>query len=298
MRSFLVTWSVVVAVVFAPTPASAWGFSGHKLIMRRAIDLLPPELKPLFDHFREELVARSVDPDLWRQVGWDEENPNHFLDFGVEEYGAYPFTALPREYGAALEKFGSATLKRNGLVPWREAEEFGNLRRAFEGFKRRAPYAPMDVMLFSAVAAHYIQDSHQPFHATDNHDGQLTGNRGIHLRFERDLIEKYQSRLRLSPAAPNPVANARDATFEALLSGYRLVPAILQADKEAVAGKDAYDDDYFERFFAKVQPILEQRLSESITATAGMIMGAWAQAGRPAVSTEEPRPVQRTRPPR
>ena len=52
----------------------------------------------------------------------------------MPELGPYPFTALPREYGAALEKFGMATLKTIGMLPWREAEEFGNLRRAFEGF--------------------------------------------------------------------------------------------------------------------------------------------------------------------
>ena len=73
--------------------------------MRQAIELLPPELKPFFDQFKDEVVLRVTDPDLWRNVGW-EDDPNHFLDFGVTEYGAYPFEALPREYGAALEKFG------------------------------------------------------------------------------------------------------------------------------------------------------------------------------------------------
>ncbi len=135
----------------------------------------------------------------------------------MREYGAYPFQALPREYGAALEKFGESTLKRNGLLPWREAEEFGNLRRAFEEFKREAPYTISNVVLFSAVASHYIQDAHQPFHATDNYDGQQTGNNGIHARFERDLIERFESRLTLTPAPVKPIGNARDAAFEALL---------------------------------------------------------------------------------
>src|SRR5262245_42476696 len=171
MRRVLYILALVAAVAGVPEPALAWGFAAHRLIMRGAIDLLPPELKPLFDRSRDEVVMRSVDPDLWRQVGW-EDDPNHFLDFGVEQYGSYPFAALPREHGAALERFGAAMLKRNGLLPWREEEEFGNLRRAFEGFTHRAPYAPTDVILFSAVAAHYIQDAHQPFHATANHDGQ------------------------------------------------------------------------------------------------------------------------------
>src|SRR4051812_5559573 len=105
-------------VALAPASAHAWGFAAHRLIMAHAIDLLPPELKPLFEQFRQELVVRVVDPDTWRYLGWDED-PNHFMDFGVAEYGPYPFQALPREYGAAIEKFGMERLKRNGLLPWR-----------------------------------------------------------------------------------------------------------------------------------------------------------------------------------
>ena len=89
-----------------PQSAAAWGFTAHRYIMRRAIDLLPSELKPFYTAHRDEIVMRVVDPDLWRAVGWD-ENPNHFLDFGVKEYGPYPFRALPRAYEEALDKFGA-----------------------------------------------------------------------------------------------------------------------------------------------------------------------------------------------
>jgi hypothetical protein len=128
-------------------PALAWGTAAHRFIMARAIDILPPELKPFFEHYRAELVVRVVDPDVWRSAGWEEDH-NHFVDFGMPELGPYPFTALPREYGAALEKFGMAMLKKIGMLPWREAEEFGNLRRAFEGFARNSAYAPTDTVLF------------------------------------------------------------------------------------------------------------------------------------------------------
>jgi hypothetical protein len=295
-NSRLATCAFVIAAL-APQSAFAWGAVAHQLITRRAIELLPPELKPFFEKFKEEIVLRVNDPDLWRNVGW-EDDPNHFVDFGVPEYGPYPFLALPREHGAALEKFGETTLRRNGLLPWREAEEFGNLRRAFEDFKRDSPYTISDVTLFSAVAAHYLQDAYQPFHASDNYDGQQTGNYGIHARFERDLIERFESRLRLSPAVPKPMANPRDASFDALLSSYLLVDQILRADMEAIAGKDSYDDDYFETFFVKVKAMLEQRLSEAVTATASMIVGAWDQAGRPTVRLNDARPVQKVRPPR
>jgi hypothetical protein len=266
--------------LLSASPASAWGFAGHRLIMSRAIDLLPAELKPFFTRHRDEIVARSIDPDLWRTAGW-EDDPHHFMNFGARELGDYPFNDLPREYGAAIEKFGMATLRRNGMLPWRVAEEFGNLRRAFEGFKRNARYGPSDVVLFAPAVGHYTQDAHQPLHATNNHDGQLTGNHGVHARFERDLIERFGPRLTLNPAPPTPMANARDAAFEALLASYRLVDAVLRADTEARAGTATYDDGYFERFFAKARSVLEQRLSDSITATAGIIIGAWEQAGKP-----------------
>jgi hypothetical protein len=297
MRRTLVVAAVFAVYVFSPGSAFAWGFAGHRLIMRRAIELLPPELKPFFEKFKDEMVVRVTDPDTWRNVGWDDD-PNHFLDFGVSAYGAYPFQALPREYGAALEKFGEPTLKRNGLLPWREAEEFGNLRRAFEEFKRDAPYTTSNVILFSAVASHYIQDAHQPFHATENYDGQQTGNAGIHSRFERDLIERYESRLKLAPAPVKPISSARDTAFDALLGSYLLVDQLLSADKEALGSSDTYDDAYFDKFFTKVEPLLEQQLSAAITATATIIVSAWDQAGRPTVRLTDARPPEKVRQPR
>jgi hypothetical protein len=285
--------AVVALIASMPSsPAFAWGTAAHRHIMARAIDLLPPELKPFFTQHRDEMILRVIDPDLFRILGW-EEDPNHFINFGAKELGEYPFKELPREYGAAIEKFGMATLKRDGLLPWRQQEEFGNLRRAFEAFNRES-YGPGNTVLFAAVMSHYIQDAHQPLHASINYDGQLTGNTGIHARFEAALFERFQSRLNIRPAAPSPVLNARDAAFDALLASYRLVDPILKADGEAKQGKDTYDDEYFERLFTKVRPILEQRLGEAITATAGLIMGAWQQAGRPALKIADgPRPPQK-----
>ena len=262
--------------------------------MARAIELLPQELRPFFERFRDEIVIRVVDPDLWRNVGWDEA-PNHFVDFGLPSLGPYPFAGLPRDYTQAVEKFGMTEMKRIGLLPWREAEMYGNLRRGFESFTRQTPFARTDVVLFSAVAAHYIQDAHQPLHATNNYDGQLTGNLGIHARFESDLIERFESRLTLTPGPPKVTLNPRDAAFDVLLESNRLVEPLLKADTEAAAGKAVYDDDYFEKLFVKTKPVLDQRLSESIAATAGIIIGAWEAAGRPVLKTEDVRPVQRVR---
>src|SRR5438477_4165277 len=154
-----------------------------------------------------------------------------------------------------------------------------------------------DLILFSAVVGHYIQDAHQPLHATNNFDGQLTGNDGILNRFERDLNEKFESRLTLKPAATAAIANVRDFACEALIASHQEVDAILEADREAAAGKASYDDGYFERFFVKTRPILEARLSAAIAATASVIITAWERAGRPVLALEGKRPLETVKKP-
>src|SRR5947207_14940399 len=109
-KAFLVAAAALIATLL-PSPAHAWGTTAHRLIMKRAIDLLPAEIKPFFVEHRDEIVLRVIDPDLWRNVGW-EDDPNHFINFGAKEFGEYPFRALPRDYDAALEKFGIGALKR------------------------------------------------------------------------------------------------------------------------------------------------------------------------------------------
>src|ERR1700682_61531 len=105
IRKSIVIAVTAVTVAFAPVSAFAWGAAAHRYIMRRAIDLLPPEMRPFFIGHRDEVVLRVNDPDLWRTAGFDED-ANHFVDFGVSEFGPYPFTAPPRNFDAAIEKFG------------------------------------------------------------------------------------------------------------------------------------------------------------------------------------------------
>jgi hypothetical protein len=265
--------------------------------MRRAIELLPSEIKPFFERNRDELILRVNDPDLWRVVGFDQEPPNHQLDFGVDDYGPYPFVALPREYDAAVEKFGAAVVRRHGLLPWRTMEEFGNLRRVFQGFPRNQRFVAGNTVLFASALAHYVQDAHQPLHVHNNYDGQLSGQSGLHDRFEVELFERFESRLTITPAPVHAIASVRDFIFEAALSGFTLVAQILDADRAALGSKDAYDDAYFETFFTAIRPVLERRLSESITATAAVITAAWEQAGRPPLKLDSARPVQKVRKP-
>ena len=274
----------------------AWGFEAHRFIMDRAIALLPASLRPLFEEYRATLVERVVDPDTWRTVGFGEEGKHHFLNMDWEGYGPYPFEALPRDMSAAVDRFGRARIDANGTLPWRVEEFHDRLRRAFESYERRGVSGRFDVLFFSAVMSHYVADAHVPFHAVRNHDGQLTGQRGIHARFESSLFERYRGRFVIASTPVQPIRNPRDVMFDVLTEGTTFVPAILQADLDAIGTRDTYDDAYFGALFAASRRVLERRLSESVARTAATIAGAWEEAGRPAVpANPPPRPVQRQR---
>lgn len=284
--------AVVVAVVMAtPSPAHAWGFEAHKFIMSRAIGLLPAQIRPFFEANRAFIVERSIDPDLWRTAGWEEEDERHFVD--MDAYGPYPFKDLPHDFDTAVQKHGREFVLKNGTLPWRTEEIF---KKLVEAFQQKSGYARDNIKFFSAVIGHYVGDAHVPFHASLNYDGQLTQQWGIHARFESELFERYRSKLRVVPAPIVRVDNPREFMFASLTSGFPYVQQVLDADRAAVAGREIYDDAYFAMMFGKLQPVLEKRLAESITDAASMITAAWIEAGSPPLPVQAPpRPPRKVR---
>jgi hypothetical protein len=287
MRHFLIAIALIACV---PHTADAWGFEPHRFIMDRAIALLPAQIRPLFERERAMVVERAIDPDTWRTAGFTQEDPNHFLDLDWEGFGKYPYDGLPRDLSAALAKFGRARMEDAGYLPWRVEEMHGNLRRAFESYGRGTVFARHDVLAFSGWLAHYVSDAHQPFHNVVNYDGQLTGQNGIHSRFETQLFERYRAQLTIAPQAIPPIKSPRDFIFDRIIEGTQLVPPILKADLDAIGTRDLYDDVYFAAFFKSTRPVLERRLNESIAAVAAMITSAWEAAGRPPAPADPPTP--------
>jgi hypothetical protein len=286
----------VLAVAALPTPAHAWGYEAHKFIMERAIGLLPPEIRPFFEQYKSTLIERSIDPDTWQIAGFDDqEDSNHFLDLDWEGYGKYPYSGLPRDYFAAVAKFGKERVNDNGTLPWRAEEMYGSLRRSFESYQRRGPFGRFDILFFSAWLTHYVSDAHVPFHAVLNYDGQLTGQHGLHSRFEAYLFERYRDQWTIAPTPMPPIKNPRDFIFDTALQGTQMVPAILKADLDAIGTRDEYDDAYYAAFFKANRAVMERRLNESIAASAAMIAGAWEAAGKPAVPVNTKPAAQRRR---
>ena len=99
----------------------------------------------------------------------------------------------------ALKKHGIDELTQNGLVPWRTHEIAGRLIRGFEALHKNGPYAHSDIRFFSSIIGHYVADAHVPLHAVLNYNGQLTGQTGIHNRWEDELFVRYQKQLVIKP---------------------------------------------------------------------------------------------------
>ena len=282
MRRLTFAIALAASLLLLPRGVGAWGFEVHKFIAGHAIALLPPELRAFFDSRRDMFVEHSIDPDLWRNVGFTEEPPRHFLD--LDAYGAYPFDALPRDYDEAIRVHGEEKVRVNGQLPWRVAEIYDRLFRAFEQLKKGdAPGWTYDnIVFFSSVLSHYVGDAHVPFHAVVNFDGQLTNQLGVHSRFESELFSRLRDDIAVRPTEQAPITNARDAMFAVLLTSTTLTDAVLNADRAAIGSKEYYDDEYY-RAFAEggARVVLERRVNDAIGAVAAIITGAWEAAGKP-----------------
>lgn len=275
---------VAAWLLLAPLPADAWGFEAHKFIMGRAISLLPAQIRPFFEAARVSVVEHSIAPDLWPTAGWTEERSRHY--FHLDDYGAHPFKEVPRDMNEAIKKHGLEFVTRNGTLPWRTVEV---QRELAEAFRQRDSQSREKIKFLSSVLGHYVSDAHVPFHATVNHDGQLTQQTGIHARFELEMFERYRNWIRLSPRPVFKVPDTRAFMFDTLTHSFVLVQPLLEADRSAGAGRGHYDDGYYALFFGKGRPLLESRLSDSITAVASLITAAWVEAGRPTLPQQAPR---------
>src|SRR5438552_6297102 len=116
-RRALAPMAAVLLASSPARPAVAWGFTAHRMVTAKAIPLLPPALRPLFEANAAYVVEHAIDPDLWRGAGKAGEGPNRFLD--MEAFGALPFPGLPRKEAEHLARNAGAAGEegRAPLVP-------------------------------------------------------------------------------------------------------------------------------------------------------------------------------------
>ena len=178
----LLTFMIHSSDSFAPENVN-WGFFGHKRINRLSIFTLPSEMFGFYKDHVEYITEHAVDPDK-RRYAMDGEAPCHYIDIDhFYKAGEDPFEVMPRKWEDAVAKFTEDTLMAYGIVPWHIVRVKYKLQRAFERKN-------VDLILkYSADIGHYIADAHVPLHTTENYNGQMTNQKGIHALWESRLVE-------------------------------------------------------------------------------------------------------------
>ena len=266
--------SLAFVLAFLPCPqeSRAWGRNGHRLVVNKAIDTLPPDIRAFFESNRALLVQHVTDP-LDALAKTPAERHNHFIQF--DKYGRFPFEALPRNYKSAVMKFGKTKLDATGLLPWQIGVYSEKLTEALKAGKWD------EAKLDAAILANYVSEAHDPFNTTDNLDGRLSRQTGVNERFGTALIDRYSSFFPMRPNDAMFISDPTDRAFEACLSSHSWLETILLADRKARQGENSFTDEYYDRFYNQAAAILIRQLSDAATDVGSFWLTAWINAGRP-----------------
>ncbi|MDQ6762327.1 MAG: zinc dependent phospholipase C family protein [Bacteroidota bacterium] len=289
MKKFL----LFLALVCITSQSYCWGFFAHKKINYLAVFLLPPQMLVLYKPNIEFISEHAVDPDK-RRYAVAAEGPRHYID--IDYYGKYPYLELPHNWKDAVAKYSEDTLQANGIVPWHVQNMLARLTNAFKEKNFSS------IMKNSAEIGHYIADAHVPLHASSNHNGQLTNQKGIHAFWESrvpELLADKQFDFFIGKAEyiKNPGVFIWDRVLESgheadsVLSFEKELSLKFPGDKKYAFEKRnniiirQYSSAYTVAYNRMLNGMVERRMRQSIFAVASFWYTAWVNAGQPDLSS-------------
>lgn len=283
---------LLLAVSIIPVLVLCWGFYGHKSINRVAVYTLPTELAGFYKEHIEYVTSHAVDPDM-RRYAVKEEAPRHYID--IDHYGDKPFDAVPREWKDAVEKFTEDTLQAYGIVPWHVERMYKRLVSAFK--KKDIGY----ILKTSADLGHYIGDAHVPLHTTENYNGQLTNQKGIHGFWESRLPELYAEDYDFFVGKAVFIKDPLNFIWDEVEKSHAAVDSVLHFERDltntfpsdrkyAFEEKGAsvmktYSRDFSQEYHVMLDGMVERRMRKAIIAVGSYWYSAWVEAGKPDLST-------------
>ena len=237
----------------------------------------------------EFLTEHAVDPDK-RRYAVAEEGSRHFID--IDYYGHFPFDSLPRNWDLAVAKYSALVLSQNGIVPWWIQTM---QRRLVNAFKEKDQ---AKILKLSAEIGHYIADAHVPLHASSNHNGQLTGQQGIHGFWESrvpELLADKEWNFFIGKA--DYIKSPADFIWKRILESASQADTVLKYEQELNkifspdkkfafeerSGKIVrqYSSSYSVAYNTMLNGMIEKRMRMSIYAVASFWYTAWVDAGQP-----------------
>lgn len=271
-----------------------WGFFGHKRINRIAVFTLPPEMFGFYKEHLEYITDHAVDPDM-RRYAVEGEAQCHYID--LDHYykpGENPFEIIPRKWNDAVKKYSEDTLQAYGIVPWHIQNMKFKLQKAFETKN-------VDLILkYSSDIGHYIADSHVPLHTTENYNGQLTGQKGIHGLWESRLVELNAEDYDYFVGKGKYIKNVLDFTWENIKASHLALDSVLRIEKEITSyfpsdrkysyeqkgntNISVYSKEFCDEYHKRLNNMVERRLKAAILAVGSIWYTAWVDAGQPDLS--------------
>lgn len=289
MRGGLILKIIIICLLFsAPASVWGWGFLGHKLINRKAVFALPPELFAFYKRNIEYIEFHSVDPDNRRYVT-AEEGPRHFIDF--DHYLILgPPDSIPHNWYKAAAKYSEDSLQKHGIVPWHCIFMLGRLTKAFEEHDIKR------ILKTSAEIGHYLADAHVPLHANSNYNGQFSGQEGIHALWESRIPKLFSDSFDLLTGTVNYLENPTAFIWNVVGRSYQCSDTVFSMEKMASEmhinnkyavefnGNNAietYSTAFCRDYGKLMQGMVERRMKEAIFAVAAFWYTAWVNAGQP-----------------
>lgn len=285
---------ILVCLAAIPLKAEApWGFFAHKRINELAVFTLPTELFGFYKDNIHFITEHAVDPDK-RRYGVKGEAPRHYIDidhYCKHDSSCNPFDLVPRRWNDAVAKFSEDTLMEYGIVPWHISNMTYRLTKAFEekNIKR--------ILRTSAEIGHYIGDAHVPLHTTENYNGQMTGQYGIHGFWESRLPELYEPDYDFFVGKAKYVESPLDKAWDVVEASHTALDSVLRFEKELTEEFDeddkfsyeergrmivkVYSAEFSNAYHLRLNGQVERRMKEAIITVGSLWYTAWVNAGQP-----------------
>jgi len=283
MRRFAVH-IILVQLFITGTQLFGWGYDVHRRITRAAVQAVSGEFGDFLVKNIDDLSYHAADPDFWKTAD-PNEGFRHFID--ADLYEEYPFDKIPRNVDSLYSKYGDENIVHWGIAPWNIDDYCNRLTELFRARKWKESVYTM------AALSHYIADIHMPLHACANYNGQLTGNEGVHFRWETPMVMQYVTYI-------EPTNNAEllfdplEMTFEIVKESYQVYPLLLSADSLARSPLTkiqadslntyedlSFEDEYLSVLYAQTTEVVHDRLNKSAERIASFWYTCWVNAGKP-----------------
>jgi len=266
-----------------------WGFLVHQTCHQLAVYELPSSMQPFFYKNMQLITDSSIRPD-WRRSRDSTESPKHFID--IENYGNNAAQNMPLKWSDAVAKYSTETLHKYGYVPYWVIEMKNKLTKAFTTHNA-------DSILFYAIdLGHYVEDANVPLHTSNNYDGQLTDQRGIHALWESVSPDIEIGSYNLySPHTATYLKEPELAIWTAVRRANALLPQLFATEKEVSKhftdvekyktvqkyGKTLkyYTDGFAKAYGEALKPTINDQLINSANLVADFWYTAWVDAGKP-----------------